>query len=200
MLLIADEVVTGFGRLGAMFGSDHYGIEPDLITIAKGLTSAYAPLSGVDRLGARSGRCWSRAPTSSAPIGHGWTYSAHPICAAAGIANLELVDELGLVENARETGAYFLASLRDALARPSDTSARCAARACSPRSNWSRTATTAPLLRSGAEGRAARRRRAAQARRHRARHAARRHSRLRPAALPDAPGGGHRRHGNTRCD
>ena len=47
ILLIADEVVTGFGRLGTMFGSDHYGIKPDLITIAKGLTSAYAPLSGV---------------------------------------------------------------------------------------------------------------------------------------------------------
>ena len=47
ILLVADEVVTGFGRLGTMFGSDHYGIEPDLITIAKGLTSAYAPLSGV---------------------------------------------------------------------------------------------------------------------------------------------------------
>ena len=46
ILLIADEVVTGFGRLGSMFGSDHYGIEPDIITIAKGLTSAYAPLSG----------------------------------------------------------------------------------------------------------------------------------------------------------
>ena len=46
ILLIADEVVTGFGRLGTMFGSDHYGMEPDLITIAKGLTSAYAPLSG----------------------------------------------------------------------------------------------------------------------------------------------------------
>ena len=46
ILLVADEVVTGFGRLGTMFGSDHYGMEPDLITIAKGLTSAYAPLSG----------------------------------------------------------------------------------------------------------------------------------------------------------
>ena len=46
ILLVADEVVTGFGRLGTMFGSDHYGMKPDLITIAKGLTSAYAPLSG----------------------------------------------------------------------------------------------------------------------------------------------------------
>ena len=106
ILLIADEVVTGFGRLGTMFGSDHYGMKPDLITIAKGLTSAYAPLSGV----IVSDRMWQVLVQGSdklGPIGHGWTYSAHPICAAAGVANLELIDELGLVENAGSTGAYF---------------------------------------------------------------------------------------------
>ncbi|MEM8824091.1 MAG: aminotransferase class III-fold pyridoxal phosphate-dependent enzyme [Pseudomonadota bacterium] len=115
VLLIADEVVTGFGRLGTMFGSDHYGISPDIITIAKGLTSAYAPLSGsivsdgmyevlmegTDRFG---------------PLGHGWTYSAHPICAAAGIANLRLIDELNLLENAASTGTYLRTGLTDALA------------------------------------------------------------------------------------
>ena len=96
---IADEVVTGFGRLGTMFGSDHYGIQPDLITIAKGLTSAYAPLSGV----IVSEKVWQVLVQGSdefGAIGHGWTYSAHPICAAAGVANLELLDELDLVENA----------------------------------------------------------------------------------------------------
>jgi L-2,4-diaminobutyrate transaminase len=106
ILLVADEVVTGFGRLGTMFGSDHYGMKPDLITIAKGLTSAYAPLSGV----IVSDRMWQVLVQGSdklGPIGHGWTYSAHPICAAAGVANLELIDELGLVENAGSTGAYF---------------------------------------------------------------------------------------------
>ena len=106
VLLIADEVVTGFGRLGSMFGSDHYGIEPDIITIAKGLTSAYAPLSG----SIISNRVWEvleRGSDELGPIGHGWTYSAHPIGAAAGIANLELVDKLGLVDNARTTGAYL---------------------------------------------------------------------------------------------
>ncbi len=115
ILLIADEVVTGFGRLGSMFGSDHYGIEPDIITIAKGLTSAYAPLSG----SIVSKRVWEvleRGTDEMGPIGHGWTYSAHPIGAAAGIANLKLVDELGLIANARATGAYFLNSLREALA------------------------------------------------------------------------------------
>ncbi|MFQ5565111.1 MAG: aminotransferase class III-fold pyridoxal phosphate-dependent enzyme, partial [Paracoccaceae bacterium] len=114
VLLIADEVVTGFGRLGSMFGSDHYGIRPDIITIAKGLTSAYAPLSG----SIVSERVWEvleRGTDETGPIGHGWTYSAHPIGAAAGIANLNLIDSLGLVDNARETGAYLNAQMREAL-------------------------------------------------------------------------------------
>jgi L-2,4-diaminobutyrate transaminase len=116
VLLIADEVVTGFGRLGTMFGSDHYGMESDIITIAKGLTSAYAPLSG----SIISDKVWKvleRGTDELGPIGHGWTYSAHPIGAAAGVANLKLIDELGLVENARDTGAYFVSTMREALAR-----------------------------------------------------------------------------------
>jgi len=114
ILLIADEVVTGFGRLGTMFGSDHYGIEADIITIAKGLTSAYAPLSG----SIISNRVWEvlvRGTDENGPIGHGWTYSAHPIGAAAGIANLKLVDSLGLVKNAGETGAYFSKAMKEAV-------------------------------------------------------------------------------------
>ncbi|RID93246.1 aspartate aminotransferase family protein [Gemmobacter lutimaris] len=115
ILLVADEVVTGFGRLGSMFGSTHYGMEPDLITIAKGLTSAYAPLSG----SIVSDRMWQVLVQGSddfGPMGHGWTYSAHPICTAAGVANLRLIDELGLVANAGAVGAYFRKGLADALA------------------------------------------------------------------------------------
>jgi L-2,4-diaminobutyrate transaminase len=115
ILLVADEVVTGFGRLGSMFGSDHYGMKPDLITIAKGLTSAYAPLSG----SIVSDRMWQVLVDGAdrmGPMGHGWTYSAHPICAAAGVANLKLIDDLGLVANAGAVGAYFRAGLADALA------------------------------------------------------------------------------------
>ncbi|MCC0053613.1 MAG: aspartate aminotransferase family protein [Rhodobiaceae bacterium] len=114
ILLIADEVVTGFGRLGTMFGSDHYGMKPDIITIAKGLTSAYAPLSG----SIISDKVWKvleRGTDENGPIGHGWTYSAHPIGAAAGVANLKLIDDLGLVRNAHETGAYFTAAMKDVL-------------------------------------------------------------------------------------
>ncbi|MCM8737867.1 aspartate aminotransferase family protein [Azospirillum sp. A1-3] len=114
ILLIADEVVTGFGRLGSMFGSDHYGIKPDLITIAKGLTSAYAPLSGVI-VGDRVWKVLEQGSDQLGPIGHGWTYSAHPLCAAAGVANLELIDTLDLVTNAGETGGYLRAALTDAL-------------------------------------------------------------------------------------
>ena len=114
ILLIADEVVTGFGRLGTMFGSEHYGLKPDLITIAKGLTSAYAPLSG----SIVSDKMWAvleRGTDENGPIGHGWTYSAHPIGAAAGVANLKLIDELGLVGNAGKTGTYLNAAMQDAL-------------------------------------------------------------------------------------
>jgi len=115
VLLIADEVVTGFGRLGTMFGSDHYGMESDIITIAKGLTSAYAPLSG----SIISDKVWKvleRGTDELGPIGHGWTYSAHPIGAAAGVANLKLIDDLGLVANARQTGGYFVQQMKTALA------------------------------------------------------------------------------------
>ncbi len=114
ILLIADEVVTGFGRLGQMFASDLFGIKPDLITIAKGLTSAYAPLSG----SIVSDRMWKvleQGTDENGPIGHGWTYSAHPIGAAAGVANLPLLDTLGLVENAGSMGSYLNQSMAAAL-------------------------------------------------------------------------------------
>lgn len=115
ILLIADEVVTGFGRLGKMFGCDHYGMRPDLMTIAKGLTSAYAPLSG----SVVSEKVWSvleQGTDENGPIGHGWTYSAHPIGAAAGVANLRLIDRLGMIDSAARTGTYLNAAMRDALA------------------------------------------------------------------------------------
>ena len=114
ILLIADEVVTGFGRLGSMFGSDHYGIRPDLITIAKGLTSAYAPLSG-SIVGDRMWKVLEQGTDENGAIGHGWTYSAHPIGAAAGVANLKLIDSLGLIDNAASVGAYLNDAMKAAL-------------------------------------------------------------------------------------
>ena len=114
ILLVVDEVVTGFGRLGTMFGSNHYGIKADIITIAKGLTSAYAPLSG----SIISDEVWNvleQGTDENGPLGHGWTYSAHPIGAAAGVANLKLIDDLNLVVNAGEVGAYLNTSMQQAL-------------------------------------------------------------------------------------
>ncbi len=114
ILLVADEVVTGFGRLGSMFGSDHYGMKPDFMTIAKGLTSAYAPMSG-SIVSKRVWKVLEDGTDEHGPLGHGWTYSAHPIGAAAGVANLTLIDDLNLIENAATVGAYLNKGLRDAL-------------------------------------------------------------------------------------
>ena len=114
ILLIADEVVTGFGRTGSMMGSDHYGMEPDIMAIAKGLTSAYAPLSG----SIVSQKIWQVLEDGTdefGAFGHGWTYSAHPIGAAAGVANLKLIDDLDLIANNRSVGDHLRRGLEERL-------------------------------------------------------------------------------------
>jgi L-2,4-diaminobutyrate transaminase len=112
VLLIADEVITAFGRLGSWFGSPLFGIEPDLITIAKGLTSGYFPLSGC----IVSDRVWRVLVDGSAsgPFGHGYTYSAHPLGAAVAMANLDVIESEGLVAQAAARGALMHALLREA--------------------------------------------------------------------------------------
>lgn len=112
ILLIADEVVCGFGRLGANFGSHLYGMKPDLITVAKGLTSAYLPLSGVI-VGDKVWDVLKQGSDKFGPFSHGYTYTAHPLCAAAGVANLKVLKELDLVNNAKETGQYFNTKLKE---------------------------------------------------------------------------------------
>ncbi|MFY0992062.1 aminotransferase [Halomonas sp. C05BenzN] len=106
VLLIADEVVCGFGRIGADFGSHFYGIKPDLITVAKGLTSAYQPLSGVI-VGDRVWQVLEQGTGEYGPIGHGWTYSGHALGCAAALANLAIIEREGLTGNAAQTGAYL---------------------------------------------------------------------------------------------
>jgi len=113
ILLICDEVVCGFGRLGSKMGAQHFGIQPDLITVAKGLTSAYAPLSGVI-VGEKVWDVIARGSQEHGPMGHGWTYSGHPVCAAAALANLAIIEREKLVENAAQVGSYFGAQLREA--------------------------------------------------------------------------------------
>ena len=77
-------MVTGFGRMGTMFGSDHYGIKPDLITIAKGLNVGLHAAVGCPIVGDKVWQVLVEASDSMGAFGHGWTYSAHPLCAAAG--------------------------------------------------------------------------------------------------------------------
>lgn len=113
VLLIVDEVATGFGRLGTMFGTTVYDLDPDLLTVAKGITSAYAPLSA-SIVHDRVWKVMTEGSDKLGPLLHGMTYSAHPVSAAAGVANLKLVDELGLVANAQAVGAYLLSALNDA--------------------------------------------------------------------------------------
>ena len=106
VLLIADEVITGFGRTGAMFGSQLYGTEPDLITVAKGLTSAYVPLSG-SIVSERVYQVMEDGADRVGAFSHGYTYSGHPIGAAAANAVLDIVERENLPAQAGEVGAYF---------------------------------------------------------------------------------------------
>ena len=113
VLFIADEVICGFGRLGEWWGSDVYGLEPDLVSTAKGLTSGYIPMSAC----LISEGVWEvlRAGSSQyGPFAHGYTYSGHPVAAAAAMANLDIIEGEGLVQNAATVGAYLQESLRQA--------------------------------------------------------------------------------------
>src|SRR5262249_25120031 len=113
--LIADEVVTAFGRTGRMFGCETYGIEPDLITIAKGLTSAYVPMSAC-LVNERVFEAMKQGSDRVGAFSHGYTYSGHPLAAAAANAVLDLVEREDLPGNAQRTGGYFQESLHPAFA------------------------------------------------------------------------------------
>jgi putrescine---pyruvate transaminase len=110
VLLIADDVITGFGRTGTWFGLQHYGIEPDIMQFAKGITSGYVPLGGIgvsDRIrevinGVGPAQRWM----------HAFTYSGHPTCCAVALANLDILEGEGLVQRAAEGGRHLLGRLR----------------------------------------------------------------------------------------
>jgi L-2,4-diaminobutyrate transaminase len=115
ILLIADEVITGFGRTGAMFGCDKYGIEPDLITVAKGLTSAYVPLSA-SIVGEKVYKVLEEGADRVGAFSHGYTYSGHPIGVAAANAVLDIVEREDIPGNAQRVGSYFQKSLQETFA------------------------------------------------------------------------------------
>jgi L-2,4-diaminobutyrate transaminase len=115
VLLIADEVICGFGRLGTMFGTEAMGMKPDLITVAKGVTSAYVPLSA----SLVSEKVWRAIVSGSDRLGvfgHGFTYSGHPIAAAASLANLKVIEDEKLVAQAGSRGEIMHKHLRAAFA------------------------------------------------------------------------------------
>jgi len=108
ILLVCDEVITGIGRLGHWFGHQHYGIKPDMIAMAKGLSSGYLPISAV----AVSTAIVDVLKTGGDFI-HGFTYSGHPTCAAVALANLAIIEREGLVERTRtDTGPYLASALQ----------------------------------------------------------------------------------------
>jgi adenosylmethionine-8-amino-7-oxononanoate aminotransferase len=110
VLLIADDVITGFGRTGRWFGLEHYGVEPDIMQFAKGITSGYVPLGGIgisDQV---------REVINGVPPGNRWmhayTYSGHPTCCAVALANIDILERERLVERAAAAGARLLERLR----------------------------------------------------------------------------------------
>ncbi len=113
VLLVADEVICGFGRTGHMFASEHFGIEPDMMTLAKGITSGYIPLSAV----MVSGRIGETLVDKGGEFFHGYTYSGHPTACAVALANIGIIEREELVRKVREeTGPHLakrLAELAD---------------------------------------------------------------------------------------
>lgn len=112
ILFIADEVICGFGRLGTMFGTNLYQLEPDMMTLAKGLTSAYVPMSAA----VISEKVWDVLKSGSpetGPFAHGYTYGGHPLAAAAGLKTIEIMERENLVDHAHKVGAYLQRRLRE---------------------------------------------------------------------------------------
>jgi beta-alanine--pyruvate transaminase len=106
ILLIFDEVITGFGRLGSPFATDYFGVKPDLFTTAKGITNAVVPMGAVF---CRDGiyDAFMDAPDNSIELFHGYTYSGHPLACAAGLATIDLYKDEGLFERAAELAPYW---------------------------------------------------------------------------------------------
>ena len=117
ILFVADEVITGFGRTGPMFACDAEGVDPDMMTIAKGLTSGYAPM-GALLISDTIYQAIADGNKTGAPVGHGHTYSAHPVSAAIALEVIRLYEEGGLLANGQAHGPRFAAGLQALAAHP----------------------------------------------------------------------------------
>ncbi|HEX9017379.1 MAG TPA: aspartate aminotransferase family protein [Chloroflexota bacterium] len=111
VLLIADEVITGFGRTGKMFAQETFGFQADLMSFAKGVTSAYQPLGGV-MLNERVHQVFRELP-AGVTFSHAYTYAGHPVCCAVALKNLDIIEREGLAENAAAMGERLLGGLRE---------------------------------------------------------------------------------------
>jgi putrescine---pyruvate transaminase len=111
VLMIVDEVITGFGRTGRWFALGHWGVEPDLVSFAKGVTSGYLPLGGV--IASKRVHDAINSAPADRKFMHAATYSAHPVCCAVGVVNCNIIEEDGLVERAKVEGAKLLANLEE---------------------------------------------------------------------------------------
>lgn len=116
VLLIADEIITGFGRTGEWFALSRYGMAPDIVAFAKGITSGYFPLGGIG-VNARIAQAIDDA-TDAQRWMHAFTYSGHPVGCAVALANLEIIEREGLVERAAELGRYLLERLQTLSSHP----------------------------------------------------------------------------------
>jgi adenosylmethionine-8-amino-7-oxononanoate aminotransferase len=112
ILFVADEVITGFGRTGPIFACEHEGIVPDLMTMAKGLTSGYLPMGAVMMRESIYSVIADASARSGMAVGHGFTYSGHPVSAAAALAAIALYTEGGLMEQGRQSGEALIAGLK----------------------------------------------------------------------------------------
>jgi adenosylmethionine-8-amino-7-oxononanoate aminotransferase len=116
VLLICDEVITGFGRTGKMFGIEHWDVEPDIMTVAKGLTSGYMPMGAAI---AKAEIAEAFKPTTKEAFQHVMTFGGHAVASAAAMANLDIIEQEGLVENSAAMGAYLKEGLNGLRHHPS---------------------------------------------------------------------------------
>ncbi len=107
ILLIFDEVITGFGRLGSPFAAEHFGVQPDIVTCAKGLTNGAVPMGAVFARKHIYDAFMENAAENAIELFHGYTYSAHPVACAAGLATLDIYKEEGLFENCASLAKYW---------------------------------------------------------------------------------------------
>jgi putrescine aminotransferase len=117
VLLILDEVITGFGRTGKCFALEHWDLRPDMLSLAKGISSGYVPL-GASLISEEIYRALVDKAPAGAPFPHGFTYNGHPVACVAALKNLDIIEQEQLIEQAAEVGAYFQERLRGLLDHP----------------------------------------------------------------------------------